>query len=277
MNNKTFLETGIAYLELVRKHKPIIHHLTNSVTINDCANCVLALGGSPIMADEEEEIEDIVSIASCLVLNIGTLTKRTLASMVAAGKAAHKRAIPIVLDPVGAGASQFRTEAVQLLLQEVKPSVLRGNLSEIRCIAGLNVQTRGVDASTEDAMGDLEQEKSLARALATRLSCVVAITGAIDIVSDGIITVTISNGRERLASVTGTGCMSTSLVGTFCSVGDDFLVSTVMGIMCMGIAGELGEMVCPHRGLGSFHQSLIDQISLLDAQTLLSRGNINVQ
>ena len=277
MNDKTFLEMGIAYLALVHEQKPLIHHLTNTVTINDCANCVLALGGSPIMADEEEEVRDIVSIASSLVLNIGTLNKRTLASMVAAGKEARRRAIPIVLDPVGTGASRFRTEAVELLIREAKPSVLRGNLSEIRCIAGLNAQTRGVDASTEDAMEDLEQEKSLARSLAAKLSCVVAITGAIDIVSDGMITVTISNGRARLASVTGTGCMCTSLVGTFCAVGDNLLVSTVMGIICMGIAGELSETACLDQGLGSFHQNLINQISLLDAQTLLSRGNINVQ
>jgi hydroxyethylthiazole kinase len=244
-------------LSAVKKHKPLVHHITNYVTVNDCANVVLALGGSPVMADDKHEVEEMVAIASSLVLNIGTLRSESLVSMILAGKKANKAGIPVIFDPVGVGATQFRTKAARKILREVKISVLRGNMSEIKVLSGLAVRTRGVD-SIESFHGGQEVALSLAR----KYGCTVAATGEKDLISDGSKTVVIENGHEMLTKVTGTGCMATSLVGTYCGVTEDYFLSAVAGIVTMGIAGEKAyQGLKGTEGAGTFKIRLFDSIA----------------
>jgi len=256
-------------LALVRSKKPLVHHITNYVTVNDCANITLAIGASPIMADAVEEAGDIAAIASAVVLNIGTLTSRTMESMLTAGKSANRHGVPVVFDPVGAGASNLRNEAAARILREVRVAVLRGNLSEIRFIAGLSASTKGVDASEQDG-GDAVE---IARSLAQRLGCIVAITGAVDTVSDGSRAMRIYNGHPALSGVTGTGCMCSSLIGSFCAAKPDkAFEGTVAALLCMGIAGELAYERSGQAGNGSFRMGILDVISRLNVDTLNERA-----
>ena len=208
-------------MENIRVKKPLIHHITNYVTVNDCANIVLAIGASPIMADDIDEVETITSISSALVINIGTLNRRTIESMVAAGKRANELGIPVVLDPVGAGASGLRNETTERLLAEVKLTVLRGNMSEIRFCAGLKADTKGVEVSEADQKIGADEGSEVARDVARKFGCVVAITGATDIITDGERTIYIENGTRHMSNVTGTGCMH-SLVAFFCGAMDSY-------------------------------------------------------
>lgn len=257
-------------LQDVRHKKPLVHHITNYVTVTDCANITLALGGSPVMADDIGEVEEMVSFASALVLNIGTLNARTIESMLAAGRAAAKRGIPIVLDPVGVGATKLRTETAAQLISEVKPCIIRGNMSEIKLLAGMNVTIKGVDS-----VADEDNSRIIAEDLARKLSCIIAITGKQDVISNGVQTCFVDNGHEMLAKVTGTGCMTTSLVGTCCGAAQDWFSSTVAGIMMMGIAGEIAQQsLKAEDGIGTFKTRLFDNIYNLTPQTLLDRGRI---
>ena len=259
------IEKICAALAAVRGKKPLVHHITNYVTVNDCANICLAVGGSPIMADAIEEAADIAAISSSLVINIGTLNSRTVQSMIEAGAKANECGIPVVFDPVGAGASAFRNETALMLLDKIKFSVVRGNLSEIRFLADNHTGTKGVEVSAEDLNEDSE---GIVKRCAEKLGCVVAGTGKTDVISDGCRTVFIQNGHEMLAGVTGTGCMCTTLVGAFCGANTDMLVSAVGGILCMSIAGEGAFGESGRQGLGSFRTSLINEIGMLNAQTL---------
>ncbi len=260
-------------LELVRGNKPLVHHITNYVTVNDCANITLAIGASPIMADAIEEAADIAAISSSLVLNIGTLNSRTIESMIAAGKSANKKGIPIVFDPVGAGASKLRNDTTALILKELKISALRGNISEIRYISGLSSNTKGVDAGECDSKGDSAE---IALSLAKRLTCVVAITGAVDAISDGKKVIRIENGHPTLSVITGAGCMCTSLVGSFLGAApDELFKGTAAAILCMGLAGEIAYERAGSAGNGSFRAGVIDAVSLLSSEVLESRAKIH--
>ena len=258
-------------LTKVRTNKPLVHHITNYVTVNDCANITLAIGASPIMADAIEEAADIAAISSALVLNIGTLNHRTVKSMIQAGKKANEKNIPVILDPVGAGASLFRNEAAERMIRELRVDVLRGNISEIRYMAGLAASTKGVDA------GDSETNAgTIARETAKKLSCVVAITGAVDAISDGSRLIRIHNGHAALSQITGTGCMCSSLIGSFCGANpDQLLLAVSAGILAMGLAGEIAYEKTKGQGNGSFHMAIIDAISLLDDRTIEIRGKCN--
>lgn len=257
----------------LRSNKPLVHNITNYVTVNDCANVILAIGASPIMADDIGEAAEITAISSALVINIGTLNQRTVESMLAAGKKANELGIPVVFDPVGAGASRLRNETTRTILSEVKVSVVRGNMSEISFIAGLNANTKGVDAAEEDiASGDAVQA---AIAVAKKLGCVASVTGATDIITDGKKIAAVSNGHKMLSDVTGTGCMTTALVGSFCGAGRDAFVAAVAGIAAMGIAGEIAYESAGGKGTGSFHTAIIDAISRLDGKIISERARIN--
>ena len=259
-------------LTKIKKGKPLIHHITNYVTANDCANVVLALGGTPVMADDPNEVEEMVSLASALVLNMGTINERKVESFILAGKKANDLGIPIVLDPVGVGATKFREEAAKRILKEIKISVLRGNMSEIKNIYGIEGITRGVD-STENT---LDGGREIALALAQRLNCVVAITGAVDIISDGLKVYCITNGHEMLCSITGTGCMSSSLIGLCCGVQVEHLYGAIMGVIIMGIAGEKAyEALNNEDGMGSFKVNLMNAISRFSAEDIKRRGKIH--
>lgn len=263
-----------AMLQAVREKKPLVHHITNYVTVNDCANITLAIGASPIMADDIGEVKEITSISSALVLNIGTLNGRTVESMLAAGKTANEKGIPVVFDPVGAGASRFRNNTVERILREVKISVLRGNMSEIRFAAGLQATTKGVDASEADLQSGTELGRSIAAEAAQKYNCVAAITGPTDIIADTRRTLLLGNGTKLLSGVTGTGCMCTSLVGSFCGAAEDFLLAAAGGILCMSIAGELAAEAAEKTGSGSFHMALVDAVSQMNAEILMKRAKI---
>ncbi|WP_256310309.1 hydroxyethylthiazole kinase [Tissierella carlieri] len=259
-------------LREVRIKNPLIHNITNYVTVNDCANAILAIGASPIMADDVAEVEEIVSISSALVINIGTLNQRTITSMIIAGKKANELHVPVVLDPVGAGASSLRNKTTQEILSEVKIDIIRGNLSEISFVAGLSASTKGVDTSKADERNDAE---AIAKSVANKYSCVVGITGQVDVISDGIRVAKVANGHKLLSKVTGTGCMTSALVGSFCSITKDYYTATVTGITAMGIAGEISFIKTREMGTGSFHIGIIDTLSNMNSTYFVERAKID--
>jgi hydroxyethylthiazole kinase len=273
---KTIDKEGVAeyskILGAVREKKPLVHHITNYVTVNDCANITLAIGASPIMADAIEEARDIASIASSVVLNIGTLNNRTVESMIAAGKAANQKNIPVIFDPVGAGASKLRNDAVKRILNEVRVDVLRGNISEIGFIQGQSAGAKGVDASEGDLQTDAGR---IASDLARTKKNIVAVTGAVDAVSDGHRTVRIKNGHSALSGITGTGCMCSSLAGSFCGAApNNLFAAAVAALIAMGVAGEIAYEKAGTAGNGSFRVSLIDAVSQLNEAVLTERAKL---
>lgn len=272
MNN--IVSNTLGLIDKIRETKPLVHHITNYVTVNDCANITLAIGASPIMADDIKEASEITAISQALVLNIGTLNERTIASMLTAGKKANELDIPVVLDPVGAGASELRNKTVSKLFEQIKFSVIRGNMSEIRFIAGLSATTKGVDASETDLESGAQNGIDTAKTLAVKLGCVIAVTGAIDIISNGKQTVCIENGHKMLGAITGTGCMCTSLIGSACGAASDYFAAAASGILYMGIAGEIAFENAGQNGNGSFHIAVIDEISKLNAETVHRRAKI---
>jgi hydroxyethylthiazole kinase len=275
LTEKKMVKEYVSLLNKVRELKPLVHHITNYVTANDCANITLEIGASPVMADAIGEAADIASIAGALVLNIGTLNENTIPSMIAAGKAANAKGIPVIFDPVGAGASKLRNDTTLMITNEIKLSVLRGNNSEIRFIAGLRSQTKGVDASENDIAG-ADSTGQMAKDLANKLGCVVVISGAIDIISDGKKIFFIENGHPMLCDQTGTGCMCSSLIGSFCgAVPDDPFTAAITAMLCMGIAGEIAFKKAGKLGNGSFRIALHDAISLMDDRTLEKKAKYN--
>jgi len=251
----------------LRETSPLVQQITNFVTVNDCANATLAVGASPIMADAIGESPEIAAISGALVLNMGTLDEADVRSMVAAGKSANLSGVPVVFDPVGAGASKLRNDTADLLTGELKLSVIRGNISEIKYIAGQSSRTKGVDAAAGD-IDDPESVGRMAKALAARLGCAIVVSGAVDVVSDGRRVGFVGNGHPMLTRLTGTGCMCTALVGSFCGAHPDPFEAAVAGMLCMGIAGEIAHTKAGRLGTGSFHTALLDALSLMDAETI---------
>lgn len=260
-------------LENVQKKAPLVHSITNYVTVNDCANIILACGASPIMADDIGEAAEITAICNALVINIGTLNARTIESMLAAGKRANDLAHPVILDPVGAGASALRTQTVFELLRQVRFSVIRGNISEIKTIAKGNGTTKGVDTDVKDAVSEenLDEAVSFANELSAKTKAVIAITGAIDIVSDGKKAYSIKNGHPVMSRITGTGCMLSALTGAFCGANPDHVLdATAAAVAAMGLCGEIGyqKMKKADAGTTSFRTYLIDAMSRLNGEML---------
>jgi hydroxyethylthiazole kinase len=269
----------IELLKDVKDKNPLVHHITNYVTVNDCANITLAIGGSPVMADDIKEVCDMVSLASTLVINIGTLNSRSVESMMAAGKRANELKIPVILDPVGAGATPYRTETAKRIISEVKLAVIRGNLSEIKTLYGIETKTKGVDAceSVSVDSNEFTDEKEMARAFASRLNTVVAITGAVDIVTDGKTLYTVENGHKIMSKLTGTGCMCTSLIGSYLGAGDNNVLAALAGVVSMGIAGETAyESLDKNKdGTGTLKLKILDAIYNLSEVTIIERSKIN--
>ena len=238
-------------LEKVRTQKPVVHHLTNWVTIYDCANIVKVFGASPVMAHAAEEVADMAGIASSLVLNIGTLTPEFIESMKIAAKAANTKGIPVVLDVCGAGATKLRDDKCFELLDEVKINIIKGNASEVARIAGEDVQTKGVDST--------EVEKDLieiAKSLAEKRDCTVVITGVEDIIVNKDSQYIVKNGHELMSHIVGTGCMAASLIGTFAAVESDLAKASAAALACFGVAAELAAKEA--KGAGSFKEKLFD-------------------
>ncbi|AOR25077.1 hydroxyethylthiazole kinase [Clostridium taeniosporum] len=272
--SKEIVKKVCELLDDVRNKKPLVHNITNYVTVNDCANILLAIGASPIMADDIKESADITKISNALVINIGTLNERTIKSMIVSGKKANELNIPVVFDPVGAGASEFRNSITKKILEEIKINILRGNMSEVKFISGLKSTTKGVDASESDMKSGNEEGINIAKNLANKLNCIVAITGITDIVSDGECTVMLENGTKMLSNVTGTGCMSSALIGGFCGAGNDYFIGAIAGIISMGIAGEVSFEKSEKIGLGSFRVGIIDAISNMNSDIIVNMAKV---
>jgi hydroxyethylthiazole kinase len=219
--------------EKVRAERPLVHHITNYVTVNDCANVTLCIGASPVMAHSRHEVAEMVAMAGALVLNIGTLDTRQVESMLLAGKKAGKLGIPIILDPVGAGATKYRTRTARRLLRELAISILKGNGGEIAILAGAEGRVTGVDSA-----GVGGEPAEIVKDLAGRLGITVAMTGPVDAVSDGRRTLLVDNGHPLMGCFSGSGCMASSVVGAFAAVSKDRVSATAAALAAFGVAGE---------------------------------------
>jgi hydroxyethylthiazole kinase len=261
MFNDDLARKAALNLTRLRETKPLIHNITNFVVMNSTANALLAFGASPVMAHAPEEVEEMVAFAGALVLNIGTLTREWVNSMLKAGKKANELGIPIVLDPVGAGATTFRTDTAMKLTRELAISVIRGNASEVLSLAGKDAQTKGVDA-----VHGVDEAESAAIALSQELGATLAITGPVDLVTDGKRVLRVCNGHERMGSVTGTGCAASALIGAFLAVDENRPEATATSLAAYGLAGEEAAQVS--KGPGSFQPALLDALFNLDTVKL---------
>jgi hydroxyethylthiazole kinase len=245
----------------VRQQKPVVHHLTNWVTIYDCAQIVKTLGASPVMAHAAEEVGEMAGIASALVLNIGTLTPAFIEAMKIAAKSANQKGIPVILDVCGAGATRLRDEKCLELLNETHIDIIKGNASEIARIAGMQVHTKGVDAT--DVTVDLTK---LAQDLALKRQATVVVTGAEDIVTDGHTTIHVTNGHPLMTTVVGTGCMAASVIGTFAAVETNRVIAAAAGLACYEVAAE--QAAEDAAGPMDFKNKLFDRLYSLDREAL---------
>ncbi|MBA3347461.1 MAG: hydroxyethylthiazole kinase [Actinobacteria bacterium] len=257
-----------ATLATLRERRPLVHNITNYVVMNETANAILALGALPVMAHARNEVREMVGLAGALVLNIGTLDDDWVESMLLAGAAANGAGVPVVLDPVGAGATKYRTDTAKRILDVVDVAVLRGNAGEIGTLVGAAAEVRGVESI--DAGGDAAE---LAREAARSLDVVAAVTGAVDHVSDGKRTIAVANGHPLLASITGTGCISTALTGCFLAANEDPLLAAAEALVALGVAGE--DAAVDAKGPGSFHVGLYDALAALDPATLSARADVS--
>ena len=266
--------------ELINKVKeinPLVIHYTNEVTINDCANITLALGASPLMSYSNEEVEEVVSIASSVVINIGTMNSSRLDLFVNAGKAANKFNKPVILDPVGVFATKTRTDFTNKLLNEIKFDVVKGNVAEIKFIGGLDVRGQGVDS-----FDDGEDISEVIKKVAKKLGCIVVATGKVDFISDGNTVIKIFNGTSKLKSVTGTGCMTGSLIGSYLGAynnlegreRDNFkkVEAVAMGVLTMAVSGELADK--DNISIGTFKEELMNNVYEMNIDKLKEYGRI---
>ena len=252
-------------LRRLRETRPLVHQITNYVVMNETANATLALGALPVMAHAREEVAEMVEIAGALVLNIGTLSTPWIDAMLLAGRVANERGIPVVLDPVGAGATTFRTATAMRILDEVDVTVLRGNAGEVATLVGVDAEVRGVES-----IGSVSDAGQLARGAARSLGLVTSVTGSVDYVSDGDAVIAIANGDPLMATVTGTGCMSSALTGCFLAVNPDAPFSAAAeALVAFGVAGE--DAARGAKGPGSFHVALYDALAALDPGQLDAR------
>jgi hydroxyethylthiazole kinase len=254
-------------LTAIRETTPLVHSITNFVVMNETANALLALGASPVMAHAAEEVEEIASAAGAVVLNIGTLWPGLVESMVLAGKAANRAGVPVVLDPVGAGFTRLRNQAVERILDEVSVAMIRGNAAEVAFLAGASAQIRGVDS-----LGISEEAAEVARTLARARKCTVAVTGIVDVVADDERVFRIANGHELMARITGSGCMSTTMCAAFAAVCEDPVQAAAGALAVFGLAGERAAAGSP--GPGTFHARLYDELHALTAEVVVAGARI---
>lgn len=260
------------YLENVRKKAPLIHNITNYVTANDVANMVLACGASPIMADDPGEVEEITALSQGLNINIGTLNQRTIPSMLAAGKRANELGHAVLFDPVGVGAGSLRRATAEKLMREIRFDVIRGNISEIKTLAGAGNGSAGVDAMPLDAVSgeNLTEAVAFAKNTAQRLGCTLAITGAIDLVTDGKECYVIRGGRPEMSRITGTGCQLSGMMTAFLAANpNEVLAAAVAAVCTMNVAGEIAwQNLRPEEGNATYRNRIIDAVYRMDGDTL---------
>ena len=268
-------------MDNVREKSPLVHNITNYVTVNDVANVLLACGGSPIMSDEPDDVEDITSICGGLNINIGTLNKRTIEGMFIAGKTAKALGHVLLLDPVGAGASKLRTETAVKILDELKPDVVRGNISEIKTLALGSGTTKGVDADVADAVTEatLDNAVAFAKNFAAKTGSIIAITGAIDLVADAEKCYVIRNGRAEMGRITGTGCQLSGMMTAFLVANSDNKLEAAAAAVCaMGLAGEIGwSRMEDGDGNSTYRNRIIDAIYNMTGETLEKGANYEVR
>ncbi|WP_245831009.1 hydroxyethylthiazole kinase [Sediminibacillus massiliensis] len=251
----------------LREEKPLIHNITNNVVINFTANGLLALGASPVMANAGEEAADMAGVADALILNIGTLTSPQVEAMILAGKAANQKGIPVVFDPVGVGATPYRNQSAKRILDEVEVSIIRGNAGEIAFLAGVDTQMKGVDSAFAG------NNRAIAIKAADNLGIPVIVTGAEDIITDGVKGFTVSNGNPLLTKVTGAGCLLSSVVGAFLAVGEDSLEAAAAAVSAYGVAAEIA--VADGNGPGTFQPAFLDSLYLITEKILEKKATIN--
>ena len=268
-------------LENVKKNVPLVHNITNYVTVNDVANVILACGGSPIMSDDEGDVADITSICGGLNINIGTLNKNTIPSMYLAGKRANELGHVVLLDPVGAGASKLRTDTAVGLMKEVKFDVIRGNISEIKTLAYGSGSTKGVDADVADAVTEdtLNNAVAFVKKLAAETKTIIAVTGAIDLVSDSEKCYVIRNGRPEMGKITGTGCQLSGMMTAYVTANPDSkLEAAAAAVMVMGLAGEIGySHLKPYEGNSTYRNRIIDAVYNMDGDTLKNGAKYEIK
>ena len=266
-------------MQQVKEKEPLVQCITNFVTVNDCANILLSIGATPTMAMDCREVEEAVAKVSALVCNMGAIEH--LESMLLAGKEANRLHIPVVLDPVGAGGTTLRQEAASLLIQEVQFAAIRGNASEIKVIAGIHSRGRGVDAAKEDIISEnsLQKDIEIFEELAKRIHTVVAVSGPIDVITNGEQTMLIRNGCPTMARITGSGCMLTTLMGAFCGANEEQIFeAAALAVAVMGIAGELAEekRIQNKTGNATFRNALIDAIFNITAEQIKEKINYEI-
>lgn len=274
-------DTFVKIFENTKKNPQLVHNITNYVTVNDCANILLAMGSSPIMADDLEEVEEITAICSALVINIGTLNSRTIESMIAAGKKANALGHPVILDPVGAGASKFRTQTTYRLLEEVKFTAIRGNISEIKTVDAGAGTTKGVDADKNDQITaeTINSTVKMAQSLAKKTGAIIAITGATDIVANDEEAFVIQNGHAEMSKITGTGCMLSAMTAAYIAANpENTLEAVACSVSVMGIAGELAvrQVVNNQLGTGSLRTFIIDNVSTMKESNIETYAKIEL-
>ena len=257
-------------LAAVRAQQPLVHNITNYVVMNWTANVLMALGASPVMAHAEEEVAEMTGLADALVLNIGTLSRPWISAMVKAAGAARRKKIPIVLDPVGAGATRMRTKTALKLMKEFRPAVVRGNASEIAALAGAGARTRGVTATLPVA-----DARAAAIQLAEKYRVTVAVTGPKDFVTDGVREAWIGNGHPLMSRITGTGCAATAVTGAFCAVERDPFAAAVGALVVFGIAGELAARGHPRPG--TYQVRLLDTLDLVGMKSVQRMADVVVK
>ena len=259
-------------LENVRKSVPLVHNITNYVTVNDVANVLLACGGSPIMSDEAEDVEDITSVCGGLNINIGTLHKTSIEGMFRAGRKANELGHPVLLDPVGAGASALRTNTALDLMKELNLAVIRGNISEIKTLALGSGTTKGVDADVADAVTEesLDEAVAFVKKFAEETGTIIAVTGAIDLVSDGRKCYVIRNGRPEMGKITGTGCQLSGMMTAYVTANPDHPLEAAAAAVCvMGLAGEIGwSRMQEGDGNATYRNRIIDAIYNMTGEEL---------
>lgn len=251
-------------IERIRVEAPLVHNITNYVVMNTTANTLLAIGASPVMAHAIDEVEEMVDLARALVINIGTLSAPWVEAMVKAGKEAHRRKIPVVLDPVGSGATRFRTSTAQMLIEEVRPAIIRGNASEIRSLLRHGSGTKGVDSRhTPDEVLDV------ARELSRSAGCVVSVSGAVDLIVEGDAVARVANGHPMMSKVTGMGCAASSITGAFAAVNPSPFKAAAHAMALMGIAGEIAAG--RSAGPGSFQLNFLDALYCIEESDIIQR------
>jgi hydroxyethylthiazole kinase len=262
-------EQAAKNLAAVREKKPLIHNITNYVVMNYTANALLAMGASPVMAHAQNEVEDMASFAGALVINIGTLEDEWIASMLKAGKKASELNTPIILDPVGSGATALRTNAAKTIIEETRLSVIRGNASEILSLRHADSKTKGVDS-----IHSVDEASQTATVLARELNTALAITGPVDLVTDGERVVRVSNGHPLMGFVTGTGCTATTVIGAFLAVDDDPVSATATALAFFGLAGEVAGQKA--EAPGSFMIGMLDALYTISPEDLKAGCKIEV-